>query len=65
MLRDYKIALYQYRYNYIMSLEMNKNIIHYFKFKMKGINIAQRAQQLIDSELSMLETVRYLYTILR
>lgn len=59
MLRDYKIALYQYRYNYIMSLEMNKNIIHYFKYKLRGINIAQRAKQAIDNELSLLETVRY------
>ncbi|VVC42480.1 WD40/YVTN repeat-like-containing domain,WD40-repeat-containing domain [Cinara cedri] len=51
-LKDNKIKLYKYRYNYITSMKMTENILHYLKFKQKGINIAKQAEQNADKGLA-------------
>ncbi|VVC45646.1 Hypothetical protein CINCED_3A007876 [Cinara cedri] len=51
-LKEHKIELYKYRYNYITSMKMTENILHYLKFKAKGINIAKQAEQNVDKSLA-------------
>lgn len=58
-LTDHKIELYKYRYNYITSMKMTDNILHYLKFKDKGINIAKQAEQNAEKELKGMQIVRY------
>lgn len=57
IIKENELELYKYRYNFITNMKMSENMIHYFKFKMKGINIAEKAEQSIDNELLALKTV--------
>jgi len=57
IIKEHELELYKYRYNYIMNMKMSENMIHYFKFKMKGVNIAEKAEQTIDKELQVLKFV--------
>lgn len=60
ILKKHKTTLYKYRYDIITSMKVTENIIHYLKFKAKGINIAKHAEQKVDKELTAIHTVRYI-----
>jgi len=38
---------------------MTENMIKYLKFRVKGINIAEKAEKDIDNELSVIRIVRF------
>lgn len=60
ILKNHKITLYKYRFDVITSMKVTENMLHYLKFKAKGINIAKHAEQKVDKELAGFEIVRYL-----
>lgn len=57
-LKEQKIELYKYRYNYITTMKMTNNILDYLKYKEKGINIANQAEQNVEKSLKGMQIVR-------
>lgn len=57
ILSKHKIILYKYRFDVITSMKVTENILHYLKFKAKGINIAKQAEQKVDKELAGIQIV--------
>ncbi|XP_025190964.1 cilia- and flagella-associated protein 43-like [Melanaphis sacchari] len=51
MLKNHKIQLYTFRFDFITSMKITENMLYYFKFKIKGINITEKAKQNLDKEL--------------
>lgn len=60
ILKKHKIILYKYRFDIITSMKVTENMLHYLKFKVKGINIVKEAEQKIEKELAAIQTVRFL-----
>lgn len=60
ILKKHKITLYKYRFDVITSMKVTENMLHYLKFKGKGINIAKQAEQKVDKELAAIQIVSYL-----
>lgn len=63
MLKNHKIQLYTFRYDFITSMKITENMLYYFKFKIKGINITEQAKQNLDKDLSAMKFVSYLTSI--
>lgn len=60
VLKKHKIALYKYRYDFITSMKVTENMLHYLKFKAKGMDIAKEAEQKVEKELAAIQIVRCL-----
>lgn len=60
ILKKHKIPLYKFRFDLITSMKITENVLNYLKFKMKGINNAEQAEQNVDKELAAIKFVRYL-----
>lgn len=63
ILKKHKITLYKYRFDVITSMKVTENMLHYLKFKGKGINIAKQAEQKVDKELAAIQIVSLTYCI--
>jgi len=59
ILKNHKTQLYKFRFDFITSMKITENMLYYFKFKMKGINITEQAKQNLDNELSAIQFVSY------
>lgn len=57
ILKNHKIILYKYRLDVITSMKVTENMLHYLKFKAKGMNIAKQAEQKVDKELAGIQIV--------
>ncbi|XP_026806697.1 cilia- and flagella-associated protein 43-like [Rhopalosiphum maidis] len=59
ILKKHKIPLYKFRFDLITSMKITENVLNYLKFKMKGINNAEQAEQNVDKELA---AIKFTYT---
>lgn len=59
IIKNHKLVLYKYRFDFIKAMKVTENMLHYFKYKVKGINIAEKAKQQIDDQILTIKTVRY------
>eukprot|EP00102_Acyrthosiphon_pisum_P019141 XP_016656351.1 PREDICTED: cilia- and flagella-associated protein 43-like [Acyrthosiphon pisum] len=59
ILKNHKMPLYKFRFDLITSMKITENVLNYLKFKMKGINNAEQAEQNVDKELS---AIKFTYT---
>ncbi|XP_060871614.1 cilia- and flagella-associated protein 43 isoform X4 [Metopolophium dirhodum] len=59
ILKNHKIPLYKFRFDLITSMKITENVLNYLKFKMKGINNAEQAEQNVDKELA---AIKFTYT---
>jgi hypothetical protein len=57
ILKNHKMTLNKYRFDVITSMKVTENMLHYLKFKTKGINIAKQAEQKVDKELAGIQIV--------
>jgi len=67
ILKDHKLTLYKYRFDVITNMKVTENMLHYLKFKTKGIDIVKLAEQKVEKELAAIQIVRrvhLLYNIL-
>lgn len=60
ILKNHKITLYKYRFDVITNMKVTENMLHYLKFKTKGIDIAKIAEQKVEKELAAIQIVRHL-----
>lgn len=65
ILEKHKITLYKHRCDVITSMKVTENVLRYLKFKSKGMNIANEAEQKVEKELAGIEIVRYISCIFR
>lgn len=61
ILKEHKIKLFKNRFDVIASMKITENMLHYLKYKTKGINIAKQAEQNADKEIAGIQIVRYLF----
>jgi len=59
ILKNHKTQLYTFRLDFIKSMKITENMLYYFKFKLKGIDITEQAKQNLDKELSAIKFVSY------
>jgi len=62
ILQKHKIPLYKYRFDFITSMKVTENMLHYLKFKEKGINIDKLVEQKVEKELAAIQIVRHVFT---
>lgn len=60
ILKNHKINLYKNRFDVIKLMKITDNMLHYLKYKAKGINISKQAEQKVEKELAGMKTVRHL-----
>lgn len=60
ILKKHKIALYKYGFDVITFMKVTENMLHYLKFKGKGINIAKQAEQKVERELAAIQIVSHI-----
>lgn len=60
ILKNHKITLYKHRCDVITSMKVTENVLRYLKFKSKGMNIANEAEQKVEKELAGIQIVRYI-----
>lgn len=58
-LKNHKLKLYKHRLDVVTSMRITEYILHYLKFKARGINIDKQAEQNLSSELAGIHIVRY------
>ncbi|XP_050433883.1 cilia- and flagella-associated protein 43 [Adelges cooleyi] len=52
ILKNVKIKLCEHRLHIIKALKTTGNILHYLKFKAKGVDIAEHAQQKVEKQIA-------------